>query len=190
MRRGGQVDHHTQLLLRAQKGEVRAFAELYASLIPVVRSFIASFDGQLCPQDGEDLLQETLLAVWRKLAEYRGDASAKTFALSIARNIALKHISRRRRRPLVYTGDMDHVLSHRPGSSRDLECGGIAAAIDRAMDQLTTAQRQAMEISLSHHSPVAAAREAGCTPAQLADRLYYAKKRLRQIINGLPCTPL
>jgi len=60
----------------------------------------------------------------------------------------------------------------------------IMARIAVVMAQLNDAQRRTTELHLSRDSRAAAAQEAGCSPRQFADRLYYARTLLRQILNG------
>ena len=86
----------TRLLLRPQAGDSQAFAELYAALRPVVGGFAASLDRQLSPHDLEDLQEEVFMKVWRELGSFRGDASAKTFVLAIAKNVGLDELRHRR----------------------------------------------------------------------------------------------
>lgn len=180
-------DRYTQLLLQAQGGDSQAFSALYAAMVPRIRKYIVSLDGQLPPSDHDDLVQETVAAFWRKLPEYRKEASAMTFVLTIARNLTLKHIAMRQRLPLVYAGDLDGVLDERelcqPPDSLLPEPSETQARIQRAMAQLTEVQRRAIELSLSHDSRMTAAKEAGCTPIQFADRVYKGRKRLCRILR-------
>ncbi len=190
-----QTDRYTELLLLAQRGDTQAFAELHAALVPSIGRYIISLDGQLSPTDRDDLIQETVSAFWQKLHTYRGEASVMTFTLTIARNLTLKNVAKRQESPVVYEGDLSDVLGERELCAQSLsvsiESSESLAEIQQAMDQLTDVQRQAVELKLSHGSGMAAAKEAGCTPSQLADRLHYAKKRLRQFLRVmLRCTPL
>src|ERR1700758_21180 len=47
--------------------------------------------------DRDDLMQEILLALWRALPRFRGEASLRTFLLQGAHNRAITFASRRRR---------------------------------------------------------------------------------------------
>jgi RNA polymerase sigma-70 factor (ECF subfamily) len=183
------ADPCTQLLLRAQKGDTHAFVKLHAVLVPLLGDFIASFDGQLSPSDRDDLVQESIAAIWQRLGDYRGNASAKTFALAITRNITLKHISKRQRLPMIHAADVGRILDERElyeqADSSSMELSEDEAKLRRAMNELTDVQRQAVLLSCSGDSRSTAARKAGCTPSQFADRLHYAKKRLRHMLNGV-----
>ena len=52
------------------------------------------------PDTADDLVQETYLRAWRGLPGFRGDASARTWILAVARRVAADHVraSRRSRR--------------------------------------------------------------------------------------------
>lgn len=178
-------DRSTQLLLRAQRGDSRAFEQFCAETYPAVRGFIASLSGQLFPDECEDLAQETFLVVCRKPGAYRRESSAKTFALAIAKHLTLKYLSRRNK-TIVCTGDLTSVVGERQWhEQRDsIEYSETLRIVQTAMDKLNDAQRRTIELHLSSDSRAAAAQEAGCSPSQFADRLYYARKLLRRILDG------
>ena len=185
------TDHYTKLLLLAQKGDTRAFAELHAALVPSIRRYIISLDGQLSPADRDDLIQETVSAFWQKLHEYRGEASVMTFALTIARNLTLTNMSKRRRSPVVYAGDLSDVLGERElceqSPSLFLESSESQEEIQQAMDWLTDVQRQAIELAQQDISRSEAVRLANCNPNQFANRLWRGVLTLRRLLNDLRC---
>lgn len=182
-------DEHTKLLIQAKNGNNKAFAKLHAALVPHIRKYIASLDGQLSSSDRDDLVQETIFTFWQKLSEYRREASAMTFALIIARNLTLKNIAKRQRSPVVYAGNLSSILGERElceqSPALSIESTESRKEIQLAMNQLTDMQREAVELSFVHNSRVKAAKTAGCTPTQFTARLCYARKRLRQILRGL-----
>ncbi len=51
------------------------------------------------PEDAQDVLQDVLLLVYRKLHTYKGDASLKNWLFRIASNRTIDHIRKRNRRP-------------------------------------------------------------------------------------------
>jgi len=56
----------------------------------------------LVPQqhEAEDVLQQTFLAAWRSAGQFRGDASLRTWLLTITRHTALRARERRQREPI------------------------------------------------------------------------------------------
>jgi RNA polymerase sigma-70 factor, ECF subfamily len=80
--------------MRARDGDERALAEFVTAMHPPIWRFCAHLVG---PLDADDAAQETFLAAWRALPQFRGDASAKTWLFVIARRCADRVIQRRRR---------------------------------------------------------------------------------------------
>ena len=179
----GSNDEYTQLLLRAQRGDSQSFAALYTALRPIVRDFAASLDGQLSAYDLEDVVQEAFLRTWRGLADFRGDASAKTFIFAIARHVVLDELRRRRTARGMPASHTEQVAA----SSDDLADSSVKELTERvaqAIAGLTDTQRQAVELDqFPDLSRRQAARLAGCSPAQFAGRLHRARKRLKQMLN-------
>ena len=107
-------DHRTQLLLRAQQGDSQAFCDLYAAMRPVVADYAASLNSGLSAHEHDDLVQEVFLRAWRGLGAYRGQASAKTYYLSLTRN-TLYEMRRRARRDRA-------AMTAMPARADDLGC--------------------------------------------------------------------
>jgi RNA polymerase sigma factor (sigma-70 family) len=87
-------DSDAELLQRWGQGSAGAGNELVERHFSTLLRFFRNKAGR----DVEDLVQKTLLACVEARARYRGDASFKTFLLSIARNQLFKHFSQRERR--------------------------------------------------------------------------------------------
>jgi RNA polymerase sigma-70 factor (ECF subfamily) len=80
-----------ELVRRAQAGDVTAFDQLVdRHQAAVYRAALAALR---IPEDAEEAAQDALVRAWTHLASFRGDASFRTWLLSIAWNRA---ISRRR----------------------------------------------------------------------------------------------
>jgi RNA polymerase sigma-70 factor (TIGR02960 family) len=86
-------------LERARAGDDRAFGDITAPYLAELRLHCYRILGSV--QDGEDVLQETLLAAWRGLGRYEGRASLRTWLYRIATNRSLNALraSGRRARP-------------------------------------------------------------------------------------------
>jgi RNA polymerase sigma-70 factor (ECF subfamily) len=86
-----------QTLVRACAGDEDAFRELTDPYRRELQLHIYRIVGS--PQDSEDLLQETLLAAWRGLAQFQGHASVRAWLYRIATNRSLDALRASRRRP-------------------------------------------------------------------------------------------
>jgi RNA polymerase sigma-70 factor (ECF subfamily) len=86
-----------RLLSSARAGDELAFRELTDPFRRELELHCYRILGSL--QDGEDMLQETLLAAWRGLDEFEGRASLRTWLYRIATNRSLNLLRSRARRP-------------------------------------------------------------------------------------------
>jgi RNA polymerase sigma-70 factor (TIGR02960 family) len=86
-----------RLLSRARDGDELAFRELTDPFRRELELHCYRIVGSL--QDAEDMLQETLLAAWRRLDEFQGRASLRTWLYRIATNRCLNLLRSKARRP-------------------------------------------------------------------------------------------
>ncbi|WP_249011267.1 RNA polymerase subunit sigma-70 [Conexibacter sp. DBS9H8] len=89
----------TPLLERASRGDELAFRELTDPLRRELELHCYRMLGSL--HDAEDVLQETMLAAWRSLAEFERRASLRTWLYRIATNRCLNALRDASRRPPV-----------------------------------------------------------------------------------------
>jgi len=85
------------VLTRARAGDDQAFGELTDPYLRELQLHCYRILGSV--QDAEDMLQETLLAAWRGLADYEGRASMRTWLYRIATNRCLNALRASGRRP-------------------------------------------------------------------------------------------
>ena len=86
-----------QTLARARAGDEDAFRELTDPYRRELQLHAYRIVGSV--QDAEDLLQETLLAAWRGLAQFQERASVRAWLYRIATNRSLDALRASRRRP-------------------------------------------------------------------------------------------
>jgi RNA polymerase sigma factor (sigma-70 family) len=79
----------------AAQGDRNAFAELYNRHSSRVYDFLLRMVGD--PDEASDLMQETFLRAMRALSPEEKEAAFSTWVLTIARNLALKRLERRKR---------------------------------------------------------------------------------------------
>ncbi|MCZ7437248.1 RNA polymerase sigma factor [Micromonospora sp. WMMC241] len=80
----------------AQAGDEEAFRFLYRGLQPALLRYLTSLVGA----DAEDVASETWLQISRDLPSFTG-GEFRAWAVTIARNRAMDHLRRQRRRPVV-----------------------------------------------------------------------------------------
>ena len=175
----------------AGQGLAEAFIRLHAALLPAVRDYLASLDGSMDYHWREDLVQEVFFRAWKNLGCFRGEASVKTFVFTIAKRVLREERLRHAKLPFAYPGDFDQIPGSyvSDGSRAELALKHIelSQTIEQAKARLPEAQRQALELKHLHHLPIREiAKFAGCGYGQFRDRLYRARKRLRQLLKDLP----
>jgi len=85
------IQHVTdaELVARARQGDAAAFGELVSRHQSAVHR--AALSAGTAPSDADDVAQEAFLLAYRRLASFRGDATFKTWLLTIAWNQAVNH---------------------------------------------------------------------------------------------------
>jgi RNA polymerase sigma-70 factor, ECF subfamily len=81
------------LISRAQGGDVRAFEAVLAAHIPQIRRFARAFVDTA--QDADDLAQEALIKVYKRLHLFRYQSSFATWLFAVVRNTFLDHAKSR-----------------------------------------------------------------------------------------------
>jgi RNA polymerase sigma-70 factor (ECF subfamily) len=91
------VDDLTALLTDARSGDRVALTAFVRATQPEVWRLARHLVG---PEDADEVTQDTYVRAWKALPSFRGDASARTWLLAIARRAcadAVRHHTRRRR---------------------------------------------------------------------------------------------
>jgi RNA polymerase sigma-70 factor (ECF subfamily) len=116
------MDDLTRDLILAQDGDLEAFARVARLAQPDIRRFCSWFNATTV--DIEDLVQETLLRMYRHLDSFRVESRGMSWILSIARRACLDHARQLKRRQRLSTSLEHHataVLSHNDSSTIHLE---------------------------------------------------------------------
>lgn len=173
------------LLERARAGDPDAFA----SLVEAHREAIyrAAYHVVRDEEEALDVLQEALLAAYRNLSGFRGEASFRTWARRIAVNRALNRLRRRKARPAGALPNTELLVDSRSEAPiRGLERAELQAAVRVAIDSLPPDQALALrlhDIEGMTYAEVAAATEV--PPGTVMSRIHYARRKLRDKLSGL-----
>lgn len=154
------------LARQAQTGDADAREQLLVALYEPVRKHIYLMLGSAALV--EDAVQDTMTALYRGLARFRGDtASPRTWALAIATRVAHRLRAREARYELVEDGTADVAMFDlAPAAAAEL------AMLQRALATLTPKKRDAFVLMAILEL---SAEEAGCVleiPANTAASQY------------------
>jgi RNA polymerase sigma-70 factor (ECF subfamily) len=134
------------------------------------------------PDDREDMLQDILLALWRSVPSFRGEARESTWVFQVALQVALtRRRAERRRRPSVPledtpepAADGEAAAEQRMRWTRVLEALRRVAPIDRSVLLLALEGASQQEIG----------DVLGVTAGAAGVRLHRARRRLTEALGG------
>jgi RNA polymerase sigma-70 factor, ECF subfamily len=134
-----------ELVERVRSGETAAFGELVdRHRGAVFRAALAALGNDA---DAEDVAQEALVLAFRRFDQFRGDASVKTWMISIAWHVALS----RRRRPIwrlknmmAPDSELDRLCAHSASPEQQLMTAEFNRTIARQIRKLSPKLRDAL----------------------------------------------
>ena len=174
------------LLRRAGHGEGGAFRELVERHGRYLFGIARSLTGNRA-EDADDLMQETFVAVLGAAKKFRGDASVKTWLVSIlVRQAAL---ARRKQARFPRLGRDDDHNAAEPGPRQTTQSSGPAsdAKIDLAkmLDVLSIEHRQVIVLrELEQMSYEEMAKALGVPRGTVESRLFRAREELKKKFKG------
>jgi RNA polymerase sigma-70 factor (ECF subfamily) len=157
----------------------QAFAALFGHFGPRLKTFFMR--GGMAPGLAEDLVQETMLSVWRKAAHFDlARAGAATWVFTIAKNLRIDHL-RRQRNPAALPPDREETLPSLEqavlGVERDLR-------VRRAIAGLSPEQETIIRLSYyGEKSQSEIAGELGIPLGTVKSRARLAMQRLRALLE-------
>ncbi len=185
-------DPDVALMLRAQRDEPGAFAELVRRYW--TRVFGRFFRQLGDRQEAEDLSQDVFLRMYRARKRYRPAAKFATWLFHISQNVARNALRCRRRHPCLpldapnyFTQEdaTESLLQARyEAPSRPMERAELAGVIRAAVSGLAGRQRTAVELHQFQdrtYSQIAA--EMDMTPKAAKSLLYRARLQLRASLS-------
>lgn len=103
------LDNLTRLLLRAQDGDTSAFTRIATLVQPELARFSSWYGIPKC--DIDDVVQESLLRIYKKMGSYRAESRAISWMISITHRVCIDY-SRSRTRRLRVLGAVHDNTSH------------------------------------------------------------------------------
>jgi RNA polymerase sigma-70 factor (ECF subfamily) len=156
------------------------FAQVSSSCMGLISRIALSYEAD--PPLRHELVQDILLAIWVALANYRGEASVKTFAASIAQKRCISHVSKRAREPrqvelstdLESAAALPDEMALRNDQKRHLV---------ESIQKLPIPQREAIVLCLEGFSYGEMATILGISPNAVMTRCQRAKSTLKAIMG-------
>lgn len=170
-----------QLLLRVSKGDLPAFEQLYRAYHPRLRRFLTNMLRR--PQLVEEVLNDTMMVVWRQPDRYNGKSKVSTWIYAIAYRKALKAL--RRSDEPVEDKHADERASADPGPDRDIDRRQLQSVLLNAMSGLSADHRAVVDLTYFHEMSYREIAELmGCPVETVKTRMFHARKRLKAKLPG------
>lgn len=172
----------TELLVALRAGDRGALDELLARH----EQQIYRFGLRMCGDEdaAREVLQETLVAAFKNLASFRGDAALSTWLYQIARSFCIK--TRRRAKPTSSLDDAGEEVAAAPGPEASAHAKQIGAALAAAIAGLRPEQREVVVLrDVEGLSAEEAAEVVGVDVGALKSRLHRARLELRANLSAL-----
>jgi RNA polymerase sigma-70 factor (ECF subfamily) len=194
-------DPDVALMIRVRDGnDSDAFAALVENYQARLVGVLAHVVGR--PDEAEDLAQEVFLRVYRTRKSYRPKAKFSTWLFTIANNLALNALRRRRRKPVVSLPAQDSgPLGARPAEQlavadsqavpgRRLQQQEMADHIRAALDQLNERQKLAVVLNKFEEMNYAEVAEVmGLSTKAIKSLLSRARAHLREVLQDYVLMP-
>ena len=182
------------LLTRLREGDAAAYESLVHAhggrLLALARRLLGN------EEDARDVVQETLLAAFRSLGGFKGEARLSTWLHRIAANAALMKLRSRRRRPessiedlLPSFGEDGQVLEPprewSDGSERLLENKETREFVRRCIDELPDSYRTVLLLrDIEELDTAETASLLGISSNAVKIRLHRARLALRSLLDA------
>lgn len=131
--------------------ESDSFDAIYAEYFPFVWRCLRGLGVAVSALD--DAAQDTFVVVHRRLADFRGDSSVKTWLYSIVRNVAANHrrgVSRKGR-----AEELDHQLaSQQPDPAERAQDAEAAAFVAEFLETLDAKKRDVFVLGVLEQLPI------------------------------------
>ena len=184
----GQADDRT-LVARAAQGDRDAFGALV--LRHQSRVFNVAYQVVRNREDALDVAQESFAKAFASLSSFKGEAGFTTWIHRIVVNLAIDCLRRRRRGDatayddrLAVPEDIESGLAAPDDPEAALESRQVQSLLARGIQALPPAHRAVLilrEIEGLSYDEIA--RAVGCSLGTVMSRLFYARRKLRKVLE-------
>ncbi|WP_034345348.1 RNA polymerase sigma factor [Deinococcus misasensis] len=178
------TEHHTQLLIRIQRGDQDALRELFEDLGPTVKAVSFRMLGSI--EDAEEVMQDAFVVLYNKASTYTPErASVKTYLCGIAHKMCLERLRSRSSRPQK----VEEWDIHDPETetlSAEVQQQDDKIVVEKALSTLEPTEKKLLELAFydgySHSELV---EHTGMALGTLKSKLRRALLKLKTTLEGL-----
>lgn len=191
------VDPDADLVRRTQEGDTRAFDELVMKYSRKLYGLVYNMTSN--KEDTHDLLQDIFAKAYRSLRRFRGNSTFYTWIYSIAVNMTLNFLKKRKRRAGYSYDDVDSGIqndpafidqAHQSNPRRQSNIHELQKKLNEAMQSLSEDHRTVVtmfDIQGMPHAEIS--RILGVSEGTVRSRLYYAHQQLQVYLEDFLAPP-
>lgn len=173
------IDEEVVLLSRVARKEVDAFELLYRGYYRRLTRFLEKVTRR--PQLIDEILDDTMLVVWRKAATFNGESRVSTWIFAIAYNKAMKALRKTRDR-VEALPDRD-ALASVDGPETELIQRQANLGLKRQLARLSPEQRAVIELTYYYgYAYKEIAQIVDCPVDTVKTRMFHARRKLRAML--------
>jgi RNA polymerase sigma-70 factor (ECF subfamily) len=184
-------DEDAELVARAKAGDNGAFDQLVIKHSPRLYGLVYHMTSN--HEDTDDLLQDIFAKAYRSLKRFRGKSSFYTWIYSIAVNMTLNFLKKRKRRQTLSLDDVDSniendkdfiELTSKSDPVREAGIHELQKRLNVAMQKLSEDHRAVVtmyDIQGMHHKEIS--KILGVSEGTVRSRLFYAHRQLQTFLE-------
>lgn len=173
------------LLAAVSSGDMAAFEKLYRLYEKRVFQYVRTLLND--PAAAEEVVSDTMLAVWRGAETFARTSRISTWIFGIARHKALDAVRRNVRRQQEV--ELDHAIDqaqHQTNPMDRIQQDQVAVLTQQAMDRLTQDHREILRLVFYEELPYEDIAVLLAIPVNtVKTRVFYAKQQLKQHLASL-----
>lgn len=173
--------HERLLVVQSQARDPAAFRELVARYEGRLVYYIRRMTGD--STDSYDVMQEVWILVFRRLSTLQAPEAFRVWLYRIAHDVAVSYLRRRRKLPTPMSEEVD--FSQEVEEWDEMQALDNAELVHRTLEQLSPAHREVLTLRFLEELELTEIAEVvGCEIGTVKSRLHYAKRSLREQIEG------
>jgi RNA polymerase sigma-70 factor (ECF subfamily) len=178
-----------ELIEECRNGNMSNFRKLIVEVSPFVYS--VAFRMTVNDEQAKDILQETLITIWRKLNTLRTPDTFKTWVYKIVINKCYDHLRVNKQKQEITIDEKTWVFlsNHTPEEDpSELENDEMAALINILTEKLSPRQKAVFILSaLEEMNNEEISEITGLSRENVKANLYYARKNIGDMIKKIIC---
>jgi RNA polymerase sigma factor (sigma-70 family) len=135
----------------------------------------------------EEVVSDTMFALWQGAGSFAGASSVTTWLLGIAYRQALKMLDRNRKHTVVDSNDELLAQTVDADPSADPESVAMTrsdgALLQRGLDSLSDRHRVVVELTAIGHSSTEISEILDCSENTVRTRMFYARQQLKRFLS-------